>query len=87
MKHPLKPLWTLLLVLALVLTLLPSGASAAAASGGDPAGWSNIIQLVTGYDFVLGLRSDGSLLYRGGRDSAAAAAAGWTGITQLIPLG
>lgn len=73
------------MLLVLILALAPFGTSAEAAA--SPEGWSGIRQLVAGYDFVLGLRADGSLLYWGSRESNAAAAAAWTGITQLIPLG
>ncbi len=75
----------LALLLVLLLALAPLGASAEAAS--SPANWTDIRQLVAGYDFVLGLRADGSLLYWGSRENGAAAAANWTGVTQLIPLG
>ena len=63
----------LALLLVLLLALAPLGASAEAAS--SPANWTDIRQLVAGYDFVLGLRADCSLLYWGSRENGAAAAA------------
>ena len=76
-----KKLLCLCLACLMLLTLgLPCAGAASPASYRD---WTNVVQVVVLRDSLVGLRSDGTVVFDGPQDSEYAVARDWAGVSRL----
>ena len=83
-RHPVRFSKAALSLLLCLLLLLGASAAAPAASA---AGWTNVVDVVAGDGYTVGLRSDGTVLYAGDDAAMARTLASWSGILRLEKKG